>query len=414
MRQKTLFTLSILAATAMFFASCDTEEGYDNRQENRNIKRNYLMTDGKSATIISKYNADYDIIIRFAKVMANNLYSIEKVYLAANSNEQLSTHAGANKQLLCKQTNKDMIGPIMVKRPTSGYSWVGGNHLYLDQQSGVKSAATNSYSIYADGTLIKQGATYADTITIRVENTIYDPDVAPSNGETILSSPLIAENVSYSVSGGEILVSVEHKYLKEVHVGVYYGMQSVFKGGKFITAQGGYNDWENIPATDDFYLKKADAPNFNRFSQKANNNIYCQNSILLPFGLGNHHYVKDDENIFIRSSGKAYHMLMHESKIEKGSLLSWKGIYNWNVPIVDDEYNYIYEYHCCGRIYISVTAKKPYDSVSLPAPKGAENSTFHITGNDENISIDNVIKNDIKLSAKGQGSLCGYFVPLEE
>ncbi len=415
MKFKKLLSILLSVIFVACIVSCDTDDCHYIRQENPASKRNYIMTDGKSATIVSKYNADYDIIIRFAKVLKNNIYSIDKVFLAANSDEQLSTYIDANKHTLCKQKNTDIIGPIMVKRPISGDSWVGGNHLYLNQESGIKSAATNSFSIYADGTLVEQGAVYADVVTIDVENTIFDPDVAPLNGERILSSPLIAENISYSISGGEILVNVEHCYLKDVHVGVYYGMQSAFKGTKFITTQGGYYDWEKNPEDKDILnIKKADVPNFNRFSQRSSNNIYYQNSILLPCGLGTHDYINDSSNIFINSGKKAYHVLIDDKKIAKGTMLSWKGIYNWRKPIVDDEYNYIYEYYNDGRKYISVTAKKPYESISIPAPEGSKDGIFHTTESDDNISIDNTIANIVKLSAKGKGSICGFFTPKRE
>ncbi len=393
---------------AVYFVSCDTDDENGNWQKNITPKRNYVMTDGKSATIISKYNDDYDIIIRFAKVMKNNLYSIQKVHLAANSGEHLSTHISGNEYLLCQQTKNDMIGPINVKRPGCGDSWVGGNHLYLNQQSGIKSAVTNRYSIYADGCPIEQGVAYADVVTINVENTIFDPDVAPADGERTLSSPLITENVSYNISGGEIHVSVEHKYLKDVYVNVYYGMQSMFKSNKFITAQGGYSDWKKNPTEGNvLYIKKSDAPNFNRFSQKANNNVYCQNTILLPHGLGNHKYVKDDGNVFVWSGNKAYHVLIQNKKIAKNEILSWMGIYNWNSPIVDDEYNYIYKYR--GQ-YFSITAKKPYKNINVPVPAYAVNTVFKTTESDDNISICNEITTDLKLSAHAPGSISGYFV----
>jgi hypothetical protein len=342
--------------------------------------------------------------------MKNNLYSIEKVFLAENSDENLSTYVNSNKYFLCKQKNTDMIGPIMVKRPISGDSWIGGNHLYLNQQSGIKSAITNSYSIHADGECIEQGATYADVVTIKVENTIFDPDVPPLSGEKKLSSPLIIENISYRISGGEILVNVEHRYLKDVHVGIYYGMQSEFKYNKFITAQGGYSNWEKKPTNDNTsYIKKSDTPNFNRFSQKASNNIYYQNSILLPDGLGSHSYIEDDGNIFILNNEKAYHVLIQDKKIAKETVLSWKGIYNWKKPIVDDEYNYIYEYNDGEKNNISITAKRTYDSISLPAPEYAVNSIFKATESNKNISIGNIITKTLNLSAQEQGSISGYF-----
>ena len=398
----------IFIMLALLFASCDADDNKYNWLEDVTPKSNYVMTDGKSATIISKYDKNWDIVIRLAKVMKNNLYSIKEVYLAANSNENLSTKVSTNKRMLCKLNDSDMIGPINVKRPISGDSWIGSNHLYLNQQSGIKSAITNNYSIYADGTPINNGAAYANVVTINVENTIFDPDVTPINGTNILTSPLIIENITYSISGGEIMVEVKHKYLKDVHVNTYYGMQSIFKGVQFITAQGGYSDWKRNPTAGNVLrIKKAQAPNFNRFSQKANDNIYCQNTILLTHDLGTHKYIKDDGDVFIWSENKAYHVLIQDKDITKNSILSWKGIYNWKKPIVDDEYNYIYEF---SDKNISITAKKAYHNISVPAPEDALNTIFEITESDNNITIEREITTDLNLSSQGEGSICGYLI----
>ncbi len=378
-------------------------------------KRNYVKVDGETATIISKYNEYWDIVITFKKVMANELYSIDKVFLAVNHNKELSPEVSDNQYLLCQQNTSDMIGPVQVNRPVTGNSWVGGNHLYLNQQSGIKSAVTNSFSIMADGEPVTQGSAYADVVTINVENTIFDPDVAPASGATVLSSPLIAECVSYRIDSGEIVVGVEHTYLKDVAVSTYYGMQSMFLPKKddagnnvnvqFVTAQGGYYDWTVQPTSGNVVrIKKGDAPNFNRFSQKHVNGHY-QNSVLLPYGLGTHNYVNDAGDVFVYSGDKAYHVLIQNKEIAENEVLSWMGVYNWNRPVVDDEYNYVYDY---GNKNISVTAKKAYDNISVSMPAYAANTLFKVTEGGANVSVQDVVINKMNLSAQARGSICGF------
>ena len=381
----------------------------------KKAKRNYVKVDGETATIISKYNKYWDIVVTFKKVLKNELYSIEKVFLAENHGSELSTEVSDRQHLLCAQETSDMIGPVMVNRPTTGKSWVGGNHLYMNQQSGVKSAATKGFSIYADDKLIDEGAAYADVVTVKVENSIFDPDVAPASGATVLSSPMITEHVSYRINGGEVCVGVEHRYLKDVSVGTYYGMQSMFltlpEGGstaimKYITAQGGVSDWRDwIIAQNAVYIKKADAPRFNRFSQKREADGYCQNTVLLPYGLGNHAYTED--NVFVYSGNKAYHVLVQDKAIAQGEVLSWMGVYNWNRPIADDEFNYVYDYNDINRRCLSVTAKKAYGGVSVPAPAYAVNSLFKVTEVDDAISVGDVVVGGFSLSATAQGSIKG-------
>ena len=380
-------------------------------------KRNYIVVDEETATIISKYNEYWDIVVRFKKVMSNELYSIDEVFLASNNGKELSTTISSTQYQLCSQQNSDMIGPIAVN--SSGVeSWVGGNHLYLNQQSGVKTAKTNSYAIYADGVLLEQGAAYADEVIIKVENTIFDPGVAPANGATILSVPLITESVSYKVDAGEILVGVEHSYLKDVRVLNYYGMQSMFlprtvdgvtSNVRFLTNQGGYFDWTVGRGPEDapLYIVKQTAPTFKRFSQKIPAGHY-QNTVLLPYGLGNHEYVGDDGNVFIYSGNKAYHVLIHKQNIEEGAVLSWMGVYNWKRPIVDDDNNYIYDYSDFKGKAISINAKKAYGKVAVPAPAYAANTLFEVIESNNNIAVNEVVVADFNLQAQGQGSIAGF------
>ena len=320
-------------------------------------KRNYIQMVGDEAYIISKYDSNYDIIVHFAKTLKNDLFTVRRIYLAENTDTELLTeHRRPVAVLLSNQESSDMIGPLSV-RTGNDLSWIGANHLYLNQTSGVKSSRTDSYTIYADGKEITVGCTYADNITVQVLNTIFDPNVAPSEGDTILSSPLIKESIAFNVDQGEILVGVEHKYLKDVYVGIYYGMQSMFiTGTQFITADCGFSDWQEEPTSGEINIKKSIAPQLSRFSQKSASGYY-QNTILLRYGLGKHEYLDNESPIFKWAGQKIYHVLIHNRTIPADTSLSWMGIYNWNKPLTDDDTHYIYAYNVNGIEYLSVTAK---------------------------------------------------------
>lgn len=381
-------------------------------ENSKKAKRNFVRVDADSATIIAKYNDYWDIVIRFAKVLANDLYSIERVYLAENHGKELSTEISEEQYLLCEQTRSDMIGPVQVKLSTGSNAWVGGNHLY----GTLKSAETSAVSIFADGKDISGGGSvYADVVIIKVENTIFDPAVAPVNGK--LSSPLIKESVAYKVANGEIHVSVQHCYMKDTHVNVYYGQQSMFVprvnsdgetvNVQFITAQGGCPDWTMQPlGSESVHIKKSEAAGLNRFSQKHENGHY-QNTVLLPYGLGSHEYVADDGNVFVYTGNKAYHVLIQNKDIASGAALSWMGVYNWHRPIVDDDYNYIYDYCDLQSSRISVTAKKAYNNIVVPAPVYAVNSLFIPKEKTDVITVAESITSYMLLSATGQSSISG-------
>jgi hypothetical protein len=364
-------------------------------------KRNYITVVGNEAFVISKYNAEYDIIVQFAHTMKNELYSIKRVYLASNTGEKLSTdHTRPVAVLLSSQEASDMIGPVAV-RTTGGSFFVGGNHLYPNQE-GVKSAKTNSYAIYADDKAVSAGSCYADTVTIKVRNTIFDPAEVSLEGQ--LSSPLIEECTSFAVDCGEISIAVEHRYMKDVSVGRYYGMQSMFtKGAEFITAQGGYSNWK---ANEETRILKGDTPLLNRFSQRTTDGFY-QNTVLLPYGLGTHEYVSDEQEVFIWTGAKAYHVLIRDREIPAGAKLAWMGVYNWNTPIVDDENNYIYTYKVDGKEFVSITAKQTYSNVSVAMPTRLSNTLYRALESDENITLNDIITSNLVLSATTQGSLLG-------
>ena len=266
-----------------------------------------------------------------------------------------------------------MIGPLALGNDESSSTWVGGNHLYLNQDSGIKSAKTNRFSIYADGKELTSGNAYANKITIKVENTIFDPTVAPADGADILNSPLITENVTFTVDKGEVTVGLEHIYLKNIYVSRYYGMQSMFTTGThYITSDGGFSNWEKNPTSGSSKIIKTNAPYLNRFSQK-NANGYYQNSIMFNKELGNHNLVNENNEIFMWSGSKTYHVLIRNKEMKKNTVVSWMGVYNWNKPIVDDENNYIYSFKENDIEYLSVTAKKEYKNALVPLPQSLIN-----------------------------------------
>lgn len=368
-------------------------------------KRNYIHATSDEAYVISKYNNKYDIIIHFAKTLANNLYTIESVYLVNNTNTELSTDINREPVYrFCQQQTSDMIGPVSVRTGIDGLSWVGGNHFHKTQDSDVKTAETETFIVNADDTTIGNGRMYAEKITIRVKNKIYDPNVEPVSGAKILSSKLIDEFVTYTIDGGEVLVSVEHRYVKDIYVGAYYGMQSMFtQYSQIITNT--LTDWKDKVDKDSSYsIPKGDVIDFNRFSQKHlknNEEVFYQNTILLPYGIGKHQLVKDGAQVFVEAGSKAYHVLIKQQDIKANDVLSWMGVYSWKKPIIDNEYNYIYSYSDNNGENISVTAKQVYENKIVPVSPSLANKVYESDGI---VKVDDIIGYNIVLSADNVGS----------
>lgn len=232
-------------------------------------------------------------------------------------------------------TNSDNIGPVGIQ----GYAdFIGGNHRWkrrnpdgsLGPFTTIHTANCNRYIIYIDGQLLSQGvASYGEQVCVAVNNTLFDPLVEPQDSTAmVLDSPLINEDVVYTIIGNSIAVDVSHTYLKNVTVRLYYGMQSMFNNEDSVMTPGGaYPTFAAESGVKSF--KKSAYPDFGRYIEH-NANGWCQSSWMRPIDLGTHYAINPNSDIFVRSIyDKCYHVIMNSYPVAINDTVSWHGIYTW-------------------------------------------------------------------------------------
>ena len=329
-----------------------------------------LSSDGKDLYAAYLMDDGTEMTYWFRKCMANQLFTFYRVGYRTVTRKYPSTNGIAEGDTtIINATSSDNIGPLVM----SNGGWVGGNHHYPEENVTPKylTAQTDNYYCYADGKLLSAGdEVFCDTLTVRVVNTIFDPAIAPSEGDTILSTPLSTETAQYIIDKNTIEVSVRQQFSSTTtnSVSIYYGMQSMFNAETHImTPLGVYTEWTAQGSVDEF--TKGSYPNFNRFIEK-NDNAY-QASYIYPVKLGNHSLIGDSDKIFLHSSGKCYHHIMQNVSNEsiKGHSFIWNGGYTFfHNPILDDTNAFVYSGTINGKDAIFVAAKQQC-SIDIELPQ---------------------------------------------
>ncbi len=342
------------------------------------------------------YNSDgEEITYWFKKCMANNLYTFYRIgYRTVDrtypSVEGVSTGAGIT---YINKTASDNIGPLIM----SNGGAVGGNHHYPNETDEhlYLTAKTDSFSIYANGVEVPESAEgYAESILVKVKNTIYDPAIPPVNvDDTSLSTPLCEECVSYAIRKNTIEVAVSHRFVSTTtnSISDYFGMQSMFEGeSHFMTPNGAYVNWQAVASSEQF--TKRNYPNFNRFIEKKNTSGTYQSTYLEDFGLGNHSRLGDGWPIFHRGSNKSYHRLIGGTPYSiANKFMQWAGSYTFfHSPLYEDDGVFVYMGTIRGKDVLFINTKSAY-SGSIPLPSSLLLSKLSVIENygikDENGNV---------------------------
>ena len=304
----------------------------------------------------------------FRKCMFNKLYTFYRVGYRSVTRINADTDGIKNDEgiTLINQTYSDNIGPL------SFYpgGWSGGNHSW-NNDGVTKTAKCDMYNIKVDGRNISNGQKlFANRVEILVQNTIYDPAIAPESGATILSTPISVETVKYVVYKNNIEVSVRQSFVSNptTSLSFYYGMQSMFENENAImTPRGQFVNWQQIASGESIEFSKSDYPNFNRFIERSNESYY-QSSYLIPNKLGSHD--KTTRGIFSHSYNKSYHIMVNNTNPIQtaGQTIVWSGVYSFFVtPIIDNDYIFAYVGCINGKDAIFVNTKQAYEgSIELP------------------------------------------------
>lgn len=275
----------------------------------------HVVRQGEIIVAAAKLSPETDIIYRFRRCMANELYTFHRVGIIANS-DSLPDASTAADATWVNIADSDNIGPYDVRYG----NWTGGNHLV----DGAKTARTESIEAFVDDETVADNADfYCVALDIHVVNTVFDPRDAS------LAKPLVTEDVVYTVSGNSITVDMTQTFLADVELNQYYGMQSVFVGETEIyTPSGKYAAW--TPQSQVEAFTKGAFPEFNRYLER-NASGTVQSAWLLPVSdYSAHGHLYDSAPVFQRSSYKCYHVLNKSIVRREGDQLRWSGIYSWS------------------------------------------------------------------------------------
>lgn len=315
----------------------------------------------------------------FKKCMANELFTFYRVGYRLTDRDFPITDGIAEETgiTLINRTASDNIGPLFMV--TGGL--VGGNHVIENGDDTYKTAKTDSFKVYADGKeLVANTKGYADSMSINVENTLYDPAILPSAGAMILTTPLCSEIVTYTINKRSIEVALRQTFSSTTQNAIdnYYGMQSMFYNEDyFITPNGQFTDWMDVTqVTSHARFYKNDYPHFNRFIEKNTTlGTYQATYLFDKFGLGKHTEFPDSGNdafMFTRGdTGKDYHHLISDGYVTPlaDKVIQWRGTYTFmNAPIIDNTYLLAYVGSIGGKDALFVNTKLAYNGlVPLPA-----------------------------------------------
>jgi hypothetical protein len=373
-----------------------------------NVNRDFcveLDTDGESL-YIAYLKGTTEYTYWFKKCMANNLYTFYRVgYRTVSRNYADTTGIGSGAGITyLNETGSDNIGPLGFV--TGGL--VGGNHLWNnDTELRVKTAETNSFTIYVKGVQLAAGdKVYTDKVTVKVVNTLYNPSETPTAGQTILTTPASTETVLYEVCKNNIFVSVnQHLVANNNNVlSRYYGMQSMFDTQYYITPRGQFVDWT---AAANASFKKQDYPNLNRFIEK--NADGYQSAYLIPNKAGAHGLLGENQPIWNYAGTKAYHHIFAPGDFQEatpGLSFTWSGVYTFfKEAIIDNSDALVYEGLINGKPAVFVNAKQAC-SINIALPEIYANMAIVEVERDTTITTDNefVDVDGVSIVATGAGS----------
>lgn len=367
-----------------------------------------LDADGESLYIAYLLGTT-EYVYWFKECMSNELYTFYRVgYRTVTRNyadtDGISSLSGIT---LLNSTGSDNIGPL-------GFNdggLVGGNHLWNnDTELRVKTAKTDSYTIYVNGKQMVAGdKIYTDKVIVKVVNTLYDPAETPTAGQAILTIPASTETVVYEVSENNIFVSVNQHLADNCNniLNRYYGMQSMFGDSdhpeSYITPRGQYTDWQ---AAANASFIKSSYPDFNRFVEK-NSNGY-QSTYLLPSKYGLHDKLRNNQKIWDYAGSKAYHHLFFVNDFTEatpGLSFTWSGIYTFFAsPIIDNSDALVYSGIINGKQAIFANAKRAC-TINIPLQDYTGRAITEVE-RDTTITTDNafVDVDGVAFTATGAGS----------
>lgn len=189
----------------------------------------YWQVENDMLTVVSKYDKETDLVVKFGKRGPNNLPDFISFATCLNNIQIVSSGANAT-EFIGNVT--DWHSPFQIKAVDNGdgdkgdnYNFTGGNHNYNNVSTigdGLATARCGSLKFIIDGCETVSGSGYSDNIKVAWENYVQGNNTIKADGT---GREIIKEVHELIIDNGTFKSSGYIEPLEKVHIYSYYGYQ---------------------------------------------------------------------------------------------------------------------------------------------------------------------------------------------
>lgn len=282
----------------------------DNNQKTSNSVFSVTKS-GDNISITRAYKKGVDIKVNLAPCGASNLVQLKSVDYIGDSGYS-------------NNFSSDLVGPYVMtadENGNEGGGFTGGWHGYNGDQTGAKTARTESVVVKCENVEINDGTYSCNRVDVIVTNYIQAGNTKQEDGN---GREVLKEVVTYSFVDNKINVSVFSTALEAITISKYYGMQIDHYSNNYVF----FADDKIYQSPGNVYYN---VPNPTRMIQGVNSNGDKIQARLNAIALGNLYYSEKSKYSFCADYGKAYYSLIGGSsyKLAKDESIYWEGSYTF-------------------------------------------------------------------------------------
>lgn len=282
----------------------------DNNQKTSNSVFSVTKS-GDNISITRAYKKGVDIKVNLAPCGASNLVQLKSVDYIGDSGYS-------------NNFSSDLVGPYVMtadENGNEGGGFTGGWHGYNGDQTGAKTARTESVVVTCENVEINDGTYSCNRVDVIVTNYIQAGNTKQEDGN---GREVLKEVVTYSFVDNKINVSVFSTALEAITISKYYGMQIDHYSNNYVF----FADDKIYQSPGNVYYN---VPNPTRMIQGVNSNGDKIQARLNAIALGNLYYSEKSKYSFCADYGKAYYSLIGGSsyKLAKDESIYWEGSYTF-------------------------------------------------------------------------------------
>lgn len=296
----------------------------------------YIVEDsGMSATVISKYNSQYDLAVTIKKKGGNNLFDFYKFGIISNSSNDISKNAELQTELMTTAT--DWFAPFVfqVKNNIDGdkpdsWEFTGGNHQYNNQGEGsTATARTISIAFKADGMDVISGSGSCSKFEMIWTNLVQASNTKKEDGT---GREALKENHRMIFDGTKFEFYIDLIPLEDITMQTWYGAQwstaAIYPNVRFI---GGLDRSEHVVSS-----SRSESGNSTCCHVVGYGDLHeIRLDIDSGYDLGDHSFIASSrtDSIFTATYGKGYCYIISNKDLDEAKMYSLHGWYEFRSKI---------------------------------------------------------------------------------